>query len=248
MPGTLVSQAFRALGFSGRFVTWVPGSTLEYPPEWSAQRSAQTGEGPVARLIWERGQGTRQTRRPDGHADTYARAPRWRVRLVVSYPDGSRAIRSKLTARKTEAGLLRTEANRFERLSKTGTATQQDLGHVLRLGLISKDDYLRLGGTQLDMSWDEVLSEYISSSYGRCRYFTHRNNTVRAECVVAFLLPHTLEAPPRLQTASSIHPPSPARENHRMGGEVFGWPLGSRGPTYRPLSSVWRGACASSIG
>jgi hypothetical protein len=66
-----------------------------------------------------------------------ARAPRWRVRFVVSYPDGSRAIRSKVTPRKNEAGLLRAEANRFERLSKTGTATQQDIGHVLRLGLIS---------------------------------------------------------------------------------------------------------------
>ena len=141
----------------------------------------------MARLIWEGGQGTRQTRRPDGRADMYARAPRWRVRFVVSYPDGSRAIRSKVTPRKNEASLLRTEASRFERLSKTGTATQQDLGHVLRLGLISRDDYLRLGGTQLDMGWDEVLSAYISSSYGRCRYFTHRNNTGRAERVVAFL-------------------------------------------------------------
>lgn len=64
-------------------------------------------------------------------------------------------------------------------------ATQQDLGHVLRLGLISRDDYLRLGGTQLDMSWDEVLSAYTSGSYGRCRYFTHRNNEARAERIVA---------------------------------------------------------------
>ena|GEM_PF-7116530 len=140
----------------------------------------------MAKLIREGGEGTRQVRRPDGHAEHYARAPRWRVRFVVSYPDGSRTIRSKLTPRKAEAGLLRTEANRVERLSKTGTATQQDLGHFLRLGLISKDDYLRLGGTQLDMSWDEVLSAYISSSYGRCRYFTHQNNTARAERIAAF--------------------------------------------------------------
>ncbi len=141
----------------------------------------------MARLIREGGEGTRQVRRPDGQARQYARSPRWRVRFVVSYPDGSRTIRSKLTPRKAEAGLLRTEANRVERLSKTGTATQQDLGHFLRLGLISRDDYLRLGGTQLDMSWDEVLSTYTSSSYGRCRYFTHRNNAARAERIVAFL-------------------------------------------------------------
>jgi integrase len=141
----------------------------------------------VAKLVREGGNGSRQVRRADGHAEQYARSPRWRVRFVVSYPDGSRTIRSKLTPRKAEAGLLRTEASRFERLSRTGTATQQDLGHFLRLGLISRDDYLRLGGTQLDMSWDEVLSTYISSSYGRCRYFTHRNNVARAERIVAFL-------------------------------------------------------------
>ncbi len=141
----------------------------------------------MAKLIREGGGGNRQVRRPDGHSEQYARSPRWRVRFVVSYPDGSRMVRSKLTPRKAEAGLLRTEANRVERLSKTGTATQQDLGHFLRLGLISRDDYLRLGGTQLDMSWDEVLSTYISSSYGRCRYFTHRNNAARAERIVAFL-------------------------------------------------------------
>ena len=141
----------------------------------------------MARLIRERGEGTRQVRRSDGQAKQYARSPRWRVRFVVSYPDGSRTIRSKLTPRKVEAGLLRTEANRVERLSKTGTATQQDLGHFLRLGLISRDDYMRLGGTQLDMNWDEVFSAYDSSSYGRCRYFTHQNNTARAERIVAFL-------------------------------------------------------------
>jgi len=141
----------------------------------------------VARLIREGGEGARQVRRPDGEAKRYARSPRWRIRFVVSYPDGSRTIRSKMTPRKPEAGLLRAEANRVERLSKTGTATQQDLGHFLRLGLISRDDYLRLGGTQLDMSWDEVLSAYTASSYGRCRYFTHQNNTARAQRIVAFL-------------------------------------------------------------
>jgi len=106
---------------------------------------------------------------------------------VVSYPDGSRTIRSKLTPRKAETGLLRAEASRVERLSKTGTATQQDLGHFLRLGLISRDDYLRLGGTLLDMGWDEVLSAYTADSYGRCRYFTHQNNAARAERIAAFL-------------------------------------------------------------
>jgi len=141
----------------------------------------------VARLIQEGREGSRQVRRPDGEVKLYARSPRWRVRFVVFYPDGSRTTRSKLTPRKGEAGLLRTEANRVERLSRTGTATQQDLGHFLRLGLISRDDYLRLGGTQLDMGWDEVLSAYISHSYGRCRYFTHQNNEARAERIVAFL-------------------------------------------------------------
>jgi len=141
----------------------------------------------VAKLIRENGDGIRQVRRPDGRAEQYARSPRGRIRFIVSYPDGSRMIRSKLTPRKAEAGLLRTEASRVERLSKTGTATQHDLGHFLRLGLISRDAYLRLGGTQLDMSWDEVLSAYTSSSYGRCRHFTHQNNTARAKRIVAFL-------------------------------------------------------------
>lgn len=141
----------------------------------------------MAKLIREGGKGTLQVRRPDGEMELYARSPRWRVRFVVSYPDGSRMIRSRMTPRKAEAGLLRAEANRVERLSKTGTATHQDLGHFLRLGLISRDDYLRLGGTQLDMSWDEVLSAYDSSSYGRCRYFTHQNNAARAQRIVAFL-------------------------------------------------------------
>ena len=145
----------------------------------------------MAGLIREDGNGSRQVRRPDGHTEQYARAPRWRVRFGVFYPDGSRTVRSKLTPRKAEAGLLRAEASRFERLSRTGTATQQDLGHFLRLGLISKDDYLRLGGTPLDMSWEEVLSAYTASSYGRCRYFTHQNNAARAARIVAFLGPRT---------------------------------------------------------
>jgi len=141
----------------------------------------------VAKLIREGGGGNRQVRRPDGHAEQYARSSRWRIRYGLFYPDGSRAIRSKMTARRAEAGLLRAEASRLERLSKTGMATQQDLGHFLRLGLISRDDYLRLGGTQLDMPWEEVLSAYVSSSYGRCRYFTHQNNAARAERIVTFL-------------------------------------------------------------
>ena len=141
----------------------------------------------MARLIREGGEGNGQVRRPHGGAAPYARPSRWRVRFVVFYPDGSRTIRSKLTPRKAAAGLFRAEATRLERLSRTGTATQQDLGHFLRLSLISKDDYLRLGGTQLDMGWGEVLSAYTSSSYGRCRFFTHRNNEARAERIVAFL-------------------------------------------------------------
>jgi hypothetical protein len=96
-------------------------------------------------------------------------------------------IRSKMTGRKTDATFLRGEASRLERLTRTATATQQDLGHFLRLGLVSKDDYMRLGGANLDLSWEEVLSAYLESSYGRCRLFTHQNNAARAERIVAFL-------------------------------------------------------------
>lgn len=64
---------------------------------------------------------------------------------------------------------------------------QQDLGHFLRLGLISRDDYLRLGGVNLDLSWDEVLKAYIQGSYERCTLHTHTNNVFRAERIVEFL-------------------------------------------------------------
>ena len=75
----------------------------------------------------------------------------------------------------------------MERLTRTDTATQQDLGHFLRMGLISQDDYVRLGGASLDLSWDEVLAAYVASSYGRCRLFTHQNNAARARRIVTFL-------------------------------------------------------------
>ena len=94
-------------------------------------------------------------------------------------------IRSKITGRKTDATLQRGEASRLERLTRT--ATQQDLGHFLRVGLISQDDYVRLGGAYLILSWDEVLAAYMDSSYGRCRFFTHQNNAARAQRIVAFL-------------------------------------------------------------
>jgi hypothetical protein len=110
----------------------------------------------MAKLIRENGGANRQVRRPDGRTEEFTRAPRWRIRYGLFYPDGSRVIRSKMTGRKIEATLLRGEASRLERLSHTATATQQDLGHFLRLGLISQDDYVRLGGANLDLSWDDL--------------------------------------------------------------------------------------------
>ena len=141
----------------------------------------------MAKLIREGGGGSRQVRRPDGRAEQFARSPRWRIRYGLFYPDGSRVIRSKMTGRKIDATLLRGEASRLERLTRTATATQQDLGHFLRVGLISQDDYVRLGGANLNLSWDEVLAAYMDSSYGRCRLFTHQNNAARAQRIVAFL-------------------------------------------------------------
>jgi hypothetical protein len=141
----------------------------------------------MAKLIREDGGGHRQVRRPDGRTEQFARAPRWRVRYGLFYPDGSRVIRSKMTGRRADGALLRGEASRLERLTRTATATQQDLGHFLRMGLISQDDYVRLGGANLTLSWEEVLAAYLDSSYGRCRLFTHQNNAARAQRIVAFL-------------------------------------------------------------
>jgi hypothetical protein len=123
----------------------------------------------MAKLIREDGGGHRQVRRPDGRTEQFARAPRWRIRYGLFYPDGSRVIRSKMTGRRPDAALMRGEASRLERLTRTATATQQDLGHFLRMGLISQDDYVRLGGANLCLSWEEVLAAYLDSSYGRCR-------------------------------------------------------------------------------
>jgi glycine/D-amino acid oxidase-like deaminating enzyme len=64
-----------------------------------------------------------------------------------------RVIRSKMTGRRADVTLLRGEAGRLERLTRTATATEQDLGHFLRMGLISHDDYVRLGGANLTLSW-----------------------------------------------------------------------------------------------
>jgi len=54
-----------------------------------------------------------------------------------------------MTSGKTEATFLTAEASRLERLTRTGMATQQDLGHFLRVGLIGRDDYLRLDDATL---------------------------------------------------------------------------------------------------
>jgi len=141
----------------------------------------------MAKLIQEAGGGSRTVRRADGTTDSYGRTAAWRVRYVVVFPDGSRAIRSKVAGRRNEAVALRNEAGRFERLTRTGMVAQQDLGHFLSLGLISGDDYLRLGGVNLNLSWNEVLKAYIQSSYERCTLHTHTNNIFRAERVVEFL-------------------------------------------------------------
>jgi hypothetical protein len=103
----------------------------------------------MAKLIRENGGGHRQVRRADGRTEQFARSLRWRIRYGLFYPDGSRVIQSKLTGRRADATLLRGEASRLERLTRTATATQQDLGHFLRMGLISQDDYVRLGGANL---------------------------------------------------------------------------------------------------
>ena len=76
-------------------------------------------------------------RRADGRTEQFARSLRWRIRYGLFYPDGSRVIRSKMTGRRADATLLRGEASRLERLTRTATATQQDLGHFLRMGLVS---------------------------------------------------------------------------------------------------------------
>jgi integrase len=141
----------------------------------------------MATLIHHAGKGRRRVRRPDGRVDEYERSSHWRVRYAVFFPDGSRAVRSKVAAQRSQAKLLSEEAGRLERATRTGTATQQDLGHFLRLGLISEDDYLRLGGVNLELSWDEVLKGYIQSSYERCSLHTHSNNILRAQRIVEFL-------------------------------------------------------------
>lgn len=67
----------------------------------------------MAKLIQETGGGSRTVRRADGTMDSYGRTAMWRVRYVVAFPDGSRAIRSKVAGRRNEAG-------QFERLTRTG--------------------------------------------------------------------------------------------------------------------------------
>jgi len=62
MPETLGTQSFRAFGFSGVLVTWVPVNTQEYRSEGSAHRSAQNGPAGgivMAGLIREGGNGSR---------------------------------------------------------------------------------------------------------------------------------------------------------------------------------------------
>ncbi len=66
--------------------------------------------------------------RADGRVDEYERSAHWRVRYVVVFPDGSRAVRSKIAPQRPQAKLLVEEAGRLERVTRTGTATQQDLG------------------------------------------------------------------------------------------------------------------------
>ncbi len=134
--------------------------TFQYPvmPVGGVRTRVRTNRavGQMAKLIREDGRGHGQVRRPDGRTEQFARVPRWRIRYRFFYPDGSRVVRSKMTGRKPDATLLRGEASRLERLTRTATAAQQDLGHFLRVGLISQDDYVRLGGANLTLSWDEV--------------------------------------------------------------------------------------------
>ena len=61
----------------------------------------------MAKLIREDGRGHRQVRRPDGRTEQFARAPRWRIRYGLFYPDGSRVIRSKMTGRRTDGAFER---------------------------------------------------------------------------------------------------------------------------------------------
>jgi hypothetical protein len=42
----------------------------------------------MAKLIREDGGGHRRVRRPDGRTEQFARAPRWRIRYGLFYPDG----------------------------------------------------------------------------------------------------------------------------------------------------------------
>ena len=139
----------------------MPASTQQYQWEGSAQGSAQNGRESeeMAKLIREDGGGHRQVRRPDGRTDQFARAPRWRIRYGLLYPDGSRVIRSKMTGRRTDATLLRGEASRLERLTRTATATQQDLGHLLRLS----DDENVLGiGVSVQEQAGEAFGRWMS--------------------------------------------------------------------------------------
>src|SRR5438046_6754828 len=114
----------------------------------------------MVKLIQEAGKGSRRVRRPDGRIDEYERTSNWRVRYIVSFPDGSRVTRSKVARQRGQAKLLGEEAGRLERATRTGMATQQDLGHFLRLGLITEEDYFRLGGTDREVSWDDVVDAY----------------------------------------------------------------------------------------
>jgi hypothetical protein len=59
----------------------------------------------MANLIQETGGGRRRVRRPDGRVDEYERSSHWRVRYVVSFPDGSRAMRSKVASQRSQARL-----------------------------------------------------------------------------------------------------------------------------------------------
>lgn len=70
-------------------------------------------------------------------------------------------------ARKTDVARLGAEAARLELLTRTGMVTQADHGQFLRLGLISRDDYLRLGGARL------------GNGTSLCRRHGPRSNTMR---------------------------------------------------------------------
>ena len=109
---TAPDAASGRFGFSRRLLPGYPGDPL---------RSGQTGplKGPHKTGGVNDGQahsGDRRRkldgssrRRQDG---LLRRTAAWRVRYVIIFPDGSRAIRSKVAARRNEALVLRNEAGR----------------------------------------------------------------------------------------------------------------------------------------